>query len=287
MVSIHRFAVSDVCQSFLSGPLYDFKKRKTPSLRTLFPAIMAPSTSYLHLLQGQGGIFCLPFEADTTKIGTGGCRMCVCVYIPISSDTCFAAHIDSHVSYASDGGEPRNVDWILKDDAEGQALKEFTKAILHDTLPEFATGEKNIERGQAIVICPCRKLFLEGVQHKATGFYVVEAINEFFKLESQVTDQVTETAHGFAVDHPSGSHQFFKFGGASEDQHYRREELNGYERLTKAEWDEYDVLRPLCREKLVKEYGFEAVKSTSKRGWTFELDEQRQWRLANFPLGEA
>lgn len=237
-------------------------------------------TQFLHIGQGQGGSLTLPFKSMTpplTTIGTHGCRTCVCVYIPISADRCFIAHIDAHVDYV-DG----DTGW-MPTQAQGLALKEFTKKVLTDRVPELANGDYSAKPGRsgAIVICPFRELPSHGSSVPATGLYVVEAINEFFNLKYEGTDTVTKTAHGFVVDHHTGLVKFLEFSGATGDELIRYNQLASIldtRGLTPDQLREATVLKPKTYENKVEEYGFKEEECGLPREWTFRL-VNGQWTV--------
>lgn len=236
---------------------------------------MTPLLPYLHLAQGQGGLFELPFsdvKQKTTRIGTHSCVTCVCVYIPISNTKCFAAHIDSHVFRVDDLTDRASFDakWIPTN-AQGEALTAFVAKTLHDRVPDLANASRASR--ESIVICPCRTMDYNGLTRRTTGSYIVEAVNEYFHLHDQRTDAVSRTAHGFVVDIASGKTYFLKVTTASEEQLRRFDMLSSIPDADRANADvqAIEALTTSIKPEEVREKGFGEVRWGGKIEWTFEL----------------
>lgn len=253
---------------------------------------MAPLVKFIHLEQGRGGIFDLPFantSPPVTRIGTSACDTCVCVYIPISSTKCFAAHIDGHAWCAQDHEDAGTLPnpklttferWVPTVEM-GKALKQFTKKLLLERVPELSKGDADFDHANAVVICPRRTVVNEKVAMLSTGSYIVEAINEVFHLKGQGTDDVTEWAHGFVADHNSNKLDYLGFVGASEEQLLRFKKLRDVPAMVQTEADKSDleILWHMVKEEKATDKGFEAIDTRSwERGWSFELCDGA-WRV--------
>lgn len=243
---------------------------------------MAPPIPYLYLDQGQGGIFPLPSpeNPEISSIGTHGFRTCVCVYVPLAAHKCFAAHIDGHVALPQDGVDSG---WIPTHE-QGVALKKFMKSLLQQQLPELANKEyaENFLKSYAVVVCPKRTLFQAGEEKRATGSYIVEAINEFFCLPGVKNDEVTDTAHGFVVDHSSLEVNYLNFSSGSKEQLSRQDQLNSRNDLTTIEEVQLLAWNRIAIEKMAAEHGYATVGTGRKRKWSFKFDAGRGWSILDF-----
>ncbi|GIZ45479.1 hypothetical protein CKM354_000864400 [Cercospora kikuchii] len=181
----------------------------------IFPGIGESSAAgdnrgeYLHISQGQGGLFKLPLQytsltgkvtQDIKAVGTTCCYTCVGVYVPVSDTHFFAAHIDAHNLERPklELIEPcMDALWVLNDEKSGANLTERVKDMLREEFREFLRDHPTCSEGSfheqtekaSIVICPNH--VIRGV--KMTGAWVIEAICEFFGLYYGVT----EDSHGF------------------------------------------------------------------------------------------
>ncbi|CZT19207.1 uncharacterized protein RCC_05053 [Ramularia collo-cygni] len=242
---------------------------------------------HLHLRQGQGGCFKAPFLNFTpplTRIGTHSCRTCVCVYIPLSDKKCFIAHIDAHVTFEqNEKGEARESDWLPSKEVQGPALKEFTKKILEERVPELANGDYGAKAGKvgAVVICPYRQTHQGGVAKYTTGHYIVEAVNEFFNLTHSGGGDVTAAAaHGFVVDVYENKLTLLEYRGADAADLLS---FNLWNSIPEEEMTEFYKkairdLAPKVKEKEAGEdYGFKDVLMKGEKDWTFRLGDDGQW----------
>ncbi|KJY02413.1 hypothetical protein TI39_contig53g00003 [Zymoseptoria brevis] len=194
------------------------------------PPVRPTKVPYLHLDQGQGGLHTFPYDAkDITNqvselhwIGTHGCFTCVCLYIPIGEGQCFTAHIDAHNDY-------RDIrEWITETDQEAESLKAYVKERLTAALPFLANGEyaNNQLRSEAIILCPRREIYsLGGVKKHSTGWAVVEAVREFFRLEPG--SHPTEFAQGFIVNALTHRKQMLRW----KDEGMNEETMDRYDQL--------------------------------------------------------
>ncbi|PIA94857.1 hypothetical protein CB0940_08243 [Cercospora beticola] len=181
----------------------------------IFPGIGESSAAgdsrgeYLHISQGQGGLFKLPLQytsltgkvtQDIKAVGTTCCYTCVGVYVPVSDTHFFAAHIDAHNFERPklELIEPcMDALWVLNDEESGGNLTERVKDMLREEFREFFRNHPTCSEGNfhaqtekaAIIICPDN--VIRGV--KMTGAWVIEAICEFFGLHYNVN----EDSHGF------------------------------------------------------------------------------------------
>lgn len=246
---------------------------------------MAP-TQYKYLAQGQGGEFELPSSdiPALSSIGTHGCRTCVCVYIPLSTTKCFAAHISAHVVLPRHTKDAKETDWVPTP-TQGASLKNFTMTKLAEALPQYAQGQykENDLREHAITICPHRQIFItDGITLPATGSYIIQAINQFFLLDGQGTDNVTGHAHGFVANHVSHGMDYIPFNGA---------DLVGYDRyrrllkrpsvtITPIEQEELAKLHPLVGEVAVGTCGYEDKNSEITPQWSFWIKDG-EWEVVS------
>lgn len=159
---------------------------------------------YLHIHQGDGGLFKLPLQftsltgkvtQDIKAIGTTSCYTCVGVFIPVSDKHFFAAHIDAHnceeheedLESAED-----NKYWVLTDQESGDNLVKRVKELLREEFQTFFRQHPGCSQGNfpevtgenAIIICPRREV----EDKKATGSWVPQAVCEFFGLPVGVTN---------------------------------------------------------------------------------------------------
>ncbi|KAM3416805.1 hypothetical protein BST61_g8396 [Cercospora zeina] len=164
---------------------------------------------YLHIHQGQGGLFELPLQHTsltgrvTTKIeaiGTSTCYTCVGVFIPVGNKNFFAAHIDGHnldPHKQALKNPVRHQHWVLTDQASGLNLIDRVKKMLREEFKHYFTQHPDCSEGRfpdstkigAIVLCPEKVMEHE----RATGCWIVQAVCEFFGLPSTTTKE----AHGF------------------------------------------------------------------------------------------
>ncbi|EME39551.1 hypothetical protein DOTSEDRAFT_83248 [Dothistroma septosporum NZE10] len=146
-------------------------------------------TPYYHLREGEGGMYTFPKQIQNIRdayeevnaIGTHGCRTCACVYVPLTPTMCFAAHIKAWTSVHGQDGR----DTWCPGPEKGEALTQRIVEKLQDS--EYAN-------------------------EKATGTYILDGVQQFFKLEEEVRQfdlAEDERAHGFGVDHMSNHRQLF------------------------------------------------------------------------------
>ena len=176
-------------------------------LKTFNPFASSGSKRYLYLQQGVGGIYTLPMEAKcpatemmhrTTAVCTTGLMTCVGVYVPIDDTRCFAAHFDGSVLLPGD----RDIrTWQLPLD-----LVSSFKDIIRSSLDQsFAGMQEELEKIRAsedlkdsvVVVCPWQVV---GGQ-KATGFYIIEVLCEYFQLSRAKLATKFGAQHGFIVNH--------------------------------------------------------------------------------------
>ncbi|PPJ51880.1 hypothetical protein CBER1_09062 [Cercospora berteroae] len=159
---------------------------------------------YLHIHQGDGGLFQLPLQftsltgkvtQDIKAVGTTSCYTCVGVFVPVSDKHFFAAHIDAHnceeheeeLESAKD-----NKYWVLTDQESGTNLIKRVRELLREEFqnffrqhPECSEGKfPGVTNGNAIIICPRTEV----EDKRATGSWVLQAVCEFFGLPVGVTD---------------------------------------------------------------------------------------------------
>lgn len=181
---------------------------------------------FIYLNQSQGGVFSVPFcDTDgitkTNSIGTDDCWNCVCVYVPLDKEFCFVAHIDAWVC-ASRSDIP-NSDMIPPKGSE-QSLKDRVKQMLKEEILPFVPKEGLTEEWnrQSIMLNVRPTIAFHGVATKATGFYIAEAIQEFFGLLGSSDDM---HARGFVVNHVTGKREYFRWSdkrAATKAQDYDR-----------------------------------------------------------------
>lgn len=239
-------------------------------------------TYFFYVNQGEGGRATSPFGSTIpplTTIGTRRCCTCVCVFVPITNTTCFIAHIDPHVN-----GQQNDSDWIPTP-AQGEALKTFTLEKLNERVPELANKDYRAKDGNvgAIVVCLNRKIHQNGSLVDATGYYVVQAIKEYFNIDTEGTEGIAEAVDGFVVDLSSGSATFLTYDGLSNDD--IRLHNRGISLPVKDE-EENQALLALgskIRAQAEDDRGFKGVSTDWQRDWTFHLNNG-EWRVA--PPGE-
>ncbi|EGP87460.1 uncharacterized protein MYCGRDRAFT_93466 [Zymoseptoria tritici IPO323] len=249
--------------------------------------INPPKVPYLHLDQGQGGLYTFPHDAKASTttnasklhwIGTSDCYTCVCVYIPLGVDgdnynQCFVAHIDGHM------GPPTDImDWIPQTPEEGAALKVYVKERLANELPLPANGQytDNLRRKQAIIVCPRPKIHIHGNgERRTTGGFIVEAIREFFSFEEK--DALgTHFAHGFVVNPRTNEKEIltWKNPNVQEDDLHHWDKIAHEKILAGGSREEAKQHSKLWATKSPEEHGYESC-SIEQKPWTWTLQYDR------------
>lgn len=160
---------------------------------------------YLHIDQGQGGVYTLPTttrdadgqEHQVSAIGTSHCYTCVGVYIRLNDagTRCFVAHIsadlgDAYLTCTDDHSK------VYLDAMQAKALVSRVKTKLDD-VPQLRGWVKNTDAATK-----ARNVFLISPKSEdptgtpLTGRYIVGAIQMFVGLDQSVPDR----AHGFCIE---------------------------------------------------------------------------------------
>ncbi|KAF7192272.1 hypothetical protein HII31_06304 [Pseudocercospora fuligena] len=188
-----------------------------PCARTFLPrrpeANEPQHTLYLHIHQGHGGIYSLPFKSahpdgtiqKVSAIGTSGCRTCVAVHFPLGEGKCFAAHSDGHVHSLDGIGEKKNfladvvsgftLEWLPSEE-QGRQLYNTVESYLESVFPGMRDrGLSDYLKRHAILLCP--RLTVKG--RLTTGGWICKAFNDFLGLER--TGDEIRSGHGFIIDY--------------------------------------------------------------------------------------
>jgi hypothetical protein len=163
-------------------------------------------TKYLHLYQSFGGVYKMPHQTEEGEIfhalGSTGCRTCVCVFVELSDNTCFAAHISAYNGDAGPDSGGVRVDLrrltYVPDNDMAQSLIDHTVKTLSETpgLSEQVSGGRftgKIDRG--LILCP--QQFWGG--ELATGSFIIKGLEQFFGVK-----MVQERGHGFIANSSAG-----------------------------------------------------------------------------------
>lgn len=199
----------DVCSPmYKTACLGPHSRRCNRASETKSDIVAAMSEQYYKIAEGNGGIFTLPISANTTDsvfaIGTMGCQNCVGVYIPLSDDKCFAAHIYACREESDSEGELQNFGEWIPEGKQGEWLTEKIGNLLEAEVGEHLPSQEKLNRwaGNAIVVCPR----LREEDQDAVGTYILRGLQDFFKIPL-----TAKAAHGFGVNHSTGDVRLFKF----------------------------------------------------------------------------
>ena len=162
---------------------------------------------YLHIDQGQGGVYELPTitynargdDREVSIIGTSHCFTCVGVHIRLNDDgsKCFAAHISADLSDATVAliGRTGDAAKLSLDEEQAKSLYSQVRSKLHNIfeLREWVKNTDPATRAKNVfVVCPVS----ENPQGRPlVGHHIVRAIQDFCELDELTSDQ----AHGFCI----------------------------------------------------------------------------------------
>ena len=142
--------------------------------------------TYRNIPEGCGGTFSL-----TTPIGTRYCQTCVGLFIPISANQCYVAHINATVRIGTSYSFLR----VVQGD-EGPRLEDKVLPSLEFAASEGGWDLDCIDPEGITIICP-------RPDSPLVGHFVINAIAAFFggKVGHQ---SVRRGCHGFVFDPSSG-----------------------------------------------------------------------------------
>ncbi|WPV19765.1 hypothetical protein CLAFUW4_10131 [Fulvia fulva] len=152
---------------------------------------------YKHCRQGEAFFETFPIELvchdgrkrELCTIGTSGCRTCVCIYVRLSDDSCFIAHI------AAETGTEDEVEKWRPDEEQGALLSQAIEKRLrsHSQLTILVNAKDyKLQKGE-YAVCSCHSDTFKG--KPSVGKYIIQGLHDFFgKME-------VRKACGFIVDH--------------------------------------------------------------------------------------
>lgn len=159
---------------------------------------------FRHIKQSRGEILKLPVDMDGEEVhavGTSGCRTCMCVYMRFEDETVFIAHMVAQLEPGET--DPDNEDgggdsaytgdpfmWTTGP-TRGNQLKAEVLAQLRSVWAGLPADMRPAKPLDSFVVCPA--ILLDG--QKANGWWMKEAVQEFFGLE----DLKVLGAHGFVA----------------------------------------------------------------------------------------
>lgn len=120
--------------------------------------------------EGTGGTLQI-FSTQRPWIGTYGCNTCVGVYFIVDSQRCFFAHILGLSAVTSK--------WHYVTAEAGKKVRDQTINLLKEFAREDDWDWKSDKFGKGLeLVCPQREN--SSKQYKTTGWYVMQAIHDFF-----------------------------------------------------------------------------------------------------------
>lgn len=187
------------------------------------------ANSFYQINTGCGGIFTLPIPGtQASRIGTFGLITCVGIYVPLTYNKSFAAHIFARID---EYGETDQMFVPTKD--QGNKLQEKLLQLLETRLrPHMPTTEDEMQtlRDETVVACP--QQFCD--EKPTVGWYNVQALQRFFQGQLQVEGE----AGGFVVKHGTDEKRFYEYNDKPEWERY-----NSYEEMAGQKRDWWVVLK--------------------------------------------
>lgn len=160
--------------------------------------------TYYQIPEGSGDVFTFPIQGINTNACTINCENCVGVYIPLSDNKCFAAHIYTWIDPADQQAPEHDFEeWVPEGD-KGKRLTEKIVALLEQRVRQHMPSKEELSRRahDAVVVCPRSQEESED----AVGTYVIDGLQQFFGIPLSC-----KSAHGFVVEHSTQDVQLFRF----------------------------------------------------------------------------
>lgn len=183
------------------------------------------SKTYHKIIEGSGDIITFPNTKDVNggeclTVGTSDLHSCVGVYVPLSQNRCFAAHIFAYIADTGDDTEIGYARYSIPLEKEGPLLVDKIREVLEQNLrPHLPFDQDAIYEltDKAHVVCPNLELKdWTGRKRTAVGSFVIGGLQSFFDTT-------------FPVENGVG---FIKTYGSEDVEILEEGEIHGWESCT-------------------------------------------------------